>query len=303
VAIDEALIRAPVPPAPSALLWAACLYNHPLLVRAECLQAAGFEAMSVFAGDVEQEVRRLGSLAALRSELRSRSAHIACLDVYLGWHPSFDPAPLPGPTAGFMSATEQQMLAIASELEIDTISVAAPFGGRIARRAEVIDGLGAFTERAAACGSRVGLEISAGSQVGDLDIATALLDGVGHRGLGLILDTYNLARAKIAPDDLAALPAGSVSLIQLVDAAAEPVAERFEESLHHRQLPGNGELPLLAYLAAMARLGPLPMTGPEIFNDALTRMPSVAAAQACAAATSALLAQLPDAAGFDSDQR
>jgi sugar phosphate isomerase/epimerase len=276
---------------PRLLMWGGCLYNHPLLVRADCLRQAGFDAMSAFAGDVARERSRLGSLAAVRSELRRREAPIACLDVYLGWHPGFTTAGLSSAVASYLSAGEAELLEVAATLEIEAISAAAPIGGRHASVEQMIDGIGRFTDRAGRLGVRVALEISAGSQVGDLATARALLRGVERDNLGLLLDTYNLWRAGIKPEDLAGLSAEDVFYVQIVDAPLVPAADRYEESLHHRQLPGRGALPLLDYLRRIASLGPLPPLGPEIFNDDLTRMDAAQACAACFTATQQLLAK------------
>jgi hypothetical protein len=67
------------------------------------------------------------------------------------------------------------------------------------------------------------------------------------------------------------------------------VRDRFHDSLHHRELPGDGELPVLEYLQRMAARGPLPPVGPEIFNDRLVAMPAMEAALACAHAARRLI--------------
>jgi sugar phosphate isomerase/epimerase len=263
-------------------MWGACLHNHDLLVRAECLRPAGFDAMTAFVTDLAGAEAEHGSLAAVRRELAARDAPINCVDVYLGWYPGHDPEAVSGAAADLLRATEADVLRYASELGAGFVSLAAPFWGDPAPLPEVADALGAFTDRAAARGIRPHLEISNGSHVSTVAAALELLDAVGRPELGLVIDTYNISRAGGAPADLDPVPHAAIFQVQLVDGAREPVRDRFHDSLHHRELPGDGELPVLDYLRRIAAKGPLPAVGPEIFNDRLVALPALDVALASA---------------------
>ena len=266
-------------------MWGACLHRQDLLVRAECLRPAGFDAMTAFVTDLAECERRLGSLAAVRRELAARDAPVDCVDVYLGWYPGHDPAAVAGAASELLRATEDQVLRCAAGVGAEFVSLAAPFWGEPAPLQMVADALGDFTDRAAALGVRPHLEISNGSHVSTIGAAMELLEAVGRAELGLVLDTYNIARAGGAPADVDAVPLDWIFQIQLVDGALVPVRDRFHDSLHHRELPGQGELPVAEFVRRLAAKGPLPPTGPEVFNDRLAEMPPKRAASECAEVT------------------
>jgi sugar phosphate isomerase/epimerase len=270
-------------------MWGACLYNHDLLVRAECVRPAGFDVMTAFVTDLAKAEAEHGSLDAVRRELAVREARINCVDVYLGWYPGHDPAAIAGAASDLLRATERDVLRYASELGADFVSIAAPFWGERASLEAVADALGSFTDRAAALGVRPHLEISNGSHVSTVAAAMELITAVGRPALGLVLDTFNISRAGGQPADVDAIPLESIFQIQLVDGAREPVGDRFQDSLHHRELPGEGELPVADYVRRIAVKGPLPPIGPEIFSDRLVAMPAMEAAVAVADATRELL--------------
>lgn len=270
-------------------MWGACLHNHDLLTRAECLRPAGFDAMTAFVTDVAEAEAHWGSLAAVHRELTAREARVNCVDVYLGWYPGHDPEAVAGAAAELLRASESDLLRYASELGAEFVSLGAPFWGEPAPLARVVDALGSFTDRAAALGIRPHLEISNGSHVSTVALAVELLAAVGRPTLGLVLDTYNISRAGGVPADVDAVPHERIFQIQLVDGATEPVRDRFYDSLHHRELPGEGELPVEDFLRRIAAKGPLPPIGPEIFNDRLVAMPPLEAATACADATRAMV--------------
>lgn len=272
-------------PVSTLVMWGACLHREDLLVRAECLRPAGFDAMTAFVTDLAACERRLGSMEAVRRELAARDAPVNCVDVYLGWYPGHDPGAVDGAASDLLRATERDVLRYAAELGADHVSITAPFWGERAPLEIVADALGGFTDRAAAVGVRPHLEISNGSHVSTVAAAVELLDAVRRPTLGLVLDTYNITRAGGRPADVEVVPHEYIFQIQLVDGAREPVRDRFHDSLRHRELPGEGQLPVADYLRRIAAKGPLAPIGPEVFNDCLVAMPPQAAAARCAEVT------------------
>ncbi|MDQ2650736.1 MAG: sugar phosphate isomerase/epimerase [Actinomycetota bacterium] len=256
--------------------------------------------MTAFVTDVLPYVSDPG-LRRLRSEIEARGTRINCVDVYLGWYPGHDPASVAGEASPLLRATEHEVLGIAEALGAEHVSIAAPFAGEDAPIEQVIDSLGEFTRRASQRGIRPHLEISNGSKVSSVTTAMQLLDGVADPDLGIVLDTYNLIRAGGTPSDVDELPLDRVFQIQLVDGAEQPVGDRFYDSLHCRQLPGDGDLPVAEVVRRLRARGPLPPVGPEVFNDELASLSVAEAAERAAVTTRAFLASILDPATGGSD--
>lgn len=119
---------------------------------------------------------------------------------------------------------------------------AADFATAVARFA-------AFADRAAAHGIIAGLEFNAFSVVRTMAEGAAIVRAAG-RG-SLVLDTLHLMRGGGGAGDVAAL-ADPIGYAQLSDGPATiPDPDRWREAVGERMLPGEGDFPLAAILAAL----------------------------------------------------
>ena len=91
--------------------------------------------------------------------------------------------------------------------------------------------------------------------VGTLADAVAVVTEADRPNGAVLVDTLHLARSGGSPDDLAPRARRLLPYLQVADAPAEPPgrerAALRDEALHGRLLPGDGELPLGAALAAV----------------------------------------------------
>jgi sugar phosphate isomerase/epimerase len=265
------------------VLWAANVMNHPLLERAEAVEPGGFDSMSLFTADIDACTETTGwSLAKLRTELESHGGPVSAIDPYLGWYPGWDPSTVEGEAAALLKATEDDVLRFGNELAAPYLTIVAPFSGPDAEFDEIVESLGAFADNAARAGVRPHLEVVPTSKVADVATGLALVEAVDRDNLGLLLDTYNMARGGNDPNELDPVPIERVFQIQLADAAAEQLgADYFEDALHYRELPGDGGLEITDYMRRFAAKGELPPIGPEVFSDRLGAMSSLEASLEC----------------------
>jgi 4-hydroxyphenylpyruvate dioxygenase len=135
--------------------------------------------------------------------------------------------------------------------------------------------LHAMAERAAQRGLRVGYEALAwGRHVNRWRQAWDIVRRADHPALGLILDSFHTLAVG---DDLtglsATVPAEKLVFLQLADAPLLSM-DPLSWSRHHRLFPGQGELPVAAFLRevlAAGYAGPLSL---EVFNDEFRAAPS-----------------------------
>ncbi|RLS29339.1 MAG: sugar phosphate isomerase/epimerase [Planctomycetota bacterium] len=125
--------------------------------------------------------------------------------------------------------------------------------------------------RAADSGVRLALEFDARATFpNNLQSAVALVEDVGHPGLGLCLDWYHYSVGPSKPLDLRLLSAENLAHVQLSDIADVP---REMASDADRILPGEGAAPpddLLRRLAEISYAGGVAV---ELMNPALWRVP------------------------------
>lgn len=117
-------------------------------------------------------------------------------------------------------------------------------------RAAVIERFGALCDRAAPAGITVVLEFLPIFAVATLADAVGIVQEAARTNGGVLVDTLHLARSGGSPDDLTAV-AALLPYVQIADAPSTPAMSLRDEALHGRLLPGEGDLPLAATLAAV----------------------------------------------------
>ena len=137
-------------------------------------------------------------------------------------------------------------------------------------RAGVIASYARACEMAGQRGLRAALEPMPFRDVVTLADALEVIAAVDHPAAALLLDNHHLARSGGSPADLARVPSDLIPYAQICDAPAEPLGFTTEtlmqDALTRRCLPGDGALPLAAFVAALPAGTPLSV---EILTGAL----------------------------------
>ncbi|MFC0407364.1 sugar phosphate isomerase/epimerase family protein [Roseomonas elaeocarpi] len=241
---------------------------------------AGFDAVELWDRDVTGE---LGGPAGARGVLRGLGMQVTDYQVLL----NFD-----GTTQRAAKRAEAlELLERMAEVGAPMLVVSASFdehaGGSLARIAEDLDWI------AAAAGQRelrVAYEPMAWSRwVSTLPEAAALLARVNRPNLGLVVDSFHLLLRDRPVEEVAAIPAERIFLVQLADSALRPgerdlTAEAYmQQGRHARLLPGEGCLPVRALAEVLRGGGYAGPVGIEVFNDRLSAAdPAVVARDAMA---------------------
>ncbi|HUI17703.1 MAG TPA: TIM barrel protein [Alphaproteobacteria bacterium] len=127
--------------------------------------------------------------------------------------------------------------------------------------------LARLAERAMARGFRIGYEALAwGTHVKDWMAAWEIVRRADRANLGVVLDSFHICVRGNPLAGIAAIPGDRIALVQLADAPAI-VMDPLSLSRHHRCFPGEGDLPLTAYLDAVVRSGYRGPVSLEVFND------------------------------------
>lgn len=133
------------------------------------------------------------------------------------------------------------------------------------------DRLAELADLAAAAKMRVALEFMRFRAVTDLQSAMHLIQLAGRPNVQVLIDALHLARSGGTPEQVAALSPDSIALAQLCDAPAEaPPADLLaQEARTARLYPGDGALPLSAFLDALPDDVPLSIEVPNTVHEAL----------------------------------
>lgn len=122
-------------------------------------------------------------------------------------------------------------------------------------------------ERAAKRGLRVGFEALAwGRHIDDHRDAWEVVRRADHPNVGLILDSFHTLGRKIDPQSICRIPGDRIFFVQLADAPAIDM-DLLYWSRHFRNMPGEGDLAVGDFMAAVMATGYAGPISLEIFND------------------------------------
>ncbi len=134
-------------------------------------------------------------------------------------------------------------------------------------RRQTLDDLHLLGDLAASHGKRIAYEALAwGRHVSDHRDAWSLVRDLDHPAIGLTLDSFHTLARKIPVSSIGDIRPEKLFIVQLADA---PLLEMdyLNWSRHFRCMPGQGDLPLDDFAAALRRIGYQGLWSLEIFND------------------------------------
>jgi sugar phosphate isomerase/epimerase len=133
----------------------------------------------------------------------------------------------------------------------------------------------------AANGVRLALEFVPYTEVRTLAEARAVCERVGHDRIGVLVDTWHLARSGGTPADIADLAPHELACVQLADAAPRAADDLPDESRRSRLLPGDGVVDFPAVATALTKAGYDGPLGLEVLDSRLAAQSPEAVAEAC----------------------
>ena len=265
--------------------------HAPLRAKLELAEAGGFRGISLWPTDYLQARDEGLSDAAIRRLLADHRVEIAELDTLLTWLPGGQPAPgLSARERAAFGASAEQFFALADALGARSLNLAtAP--GLAPSFDTLVDRFGRVCEDAAAHGLLVVLEFLPFSEVRDAATAQRIVDAAGCANGGIMFDSWHHFRGGGDAAGIRALRGACVQGIQLNDAPAAPEADLVTASMTSRLAPGDGAIPLAAWLRELDATGCRAPVGVEVFSTALAALPPKELGRRLGDATRRVLAQ------------
>jgi sugar phosphate isomerase/epimerase len=259
-------------PLDDTFFWAGTLAHGTLEQRIEAAQAGGFRYLSMFPTDYRRAVERGLSDADILALHERAGVRLMTLDPYTRWLPRWSPpAKAPPERLEWVSFEEDEFFAIVETLELETITVNEAFGAHY-ELDEMIDAFAAVCDRAARSGTRVHLEFTPFSGIPDLDTAWRIVSAADRPNGGLAFDTWHYLRGTRDDALLEQIPGDRIYVVQINDAAAEPVGSLLNDTLNHRLMPGDGAFDLAGVLPIVARKDGVGPPGIEVLSQELWQL-------------------------------
>lgn len=220
---------------------------------------AGFDGVEIFENDFlvfDESPRQLGRI------VRDFGLEITLFQPFRDFEGM--PEPLRSRTFDRAERKFDLMQEMGTDLVLVCSNVSSAALGGLDRAAADFHELG---ERAAKRGLRVGYEALAwGRHINDHRDAWEIVRRADHPNIGLILDSFHTLARRIDVNSIRSIPKEKIFIIQLADAPKIDM-DLLYWSRHFRNMPGEGDLPVEAFMAAVAETGYDGYLSLEIFND------------------------------------
>jgi sugar phosphate isomerase/epimerase len=109
--------------------------------------------------------------------------------------------------------------------------------------------------------------------VNTLDAALTLAQDADQPNGGLAIDTWHMAKLGITPDDLRRIPRKYLTWVELSDGHFHNLDDPVDETVNHRNLPGEGEFDIAGYVEACRQIGYPGPWGVETLSEDLRSLP------------------------------
>ena len=227
--------------------------------KLQAIAAAGFRGVEIFESDLLSYNGTPADVAKEMSDLGLRA---------ITFQPFRDFEGMPDSQRQRTFDRAERKFDLMEELACDLLLVCSNVSpeslGGIDRSAADFRELG---ERAAKHGLRVGFEALAwGRHINDYRDAWEVVRRADHPAIGLVLDSFHTYARKTDLKPLHAIPGDRIFLVQLADAPWLDM-DVLNWSRHFRCFPGQGDMPLLDFMAAVQATGYQGDLSLEIFND------------------------------------
>jgi sugar phosphate isomerase/epimerase len=221
--------------------------------------------------------------AELSRYATDRGVAVGVLDGLLSWMPLTSrrlaerASPLPAVLEAARDLGAGHLNAVVVKTDLDTDGLA--------------DSLAQACDAAAAAGCAVMLEFSPIGGLPDLAAAWDLVQRADRPNAGILFDTWHFFRGTPDIGLLATIPSDRIMAVQISDVGAEVQGDLWQDTLHHRRLPGDGAADLDAVARTLTEMGALTRVGPEVISDELHALRPGVAARRAVAAVDALFAR------------
>jgi 4-hydroxyphenylpyruvate dioxygenase len=227
--------------------------------KLDAIAKAGFDGVEIFENDFlvfDESPRDVGRM------VRDYGLEITLFQPFRDFEGM--PEPLRSRTFDRAERKFDLMQEMGTDLVLVCSNVSSAAIGGVDRAAADFHELG---DRAAKRGLRVGYEALAwGRHINDHRDAWEIVRRADHPSIGLILDSFHTLSRKIDVNSIRSIPKEKIFIIQLADAPLIDM-DLLYWSRHFRNMPGEGDLPVLDFMRAVAATGYDGYLSLEIFND------------------------------------
>ena len=254
--------------------------RFPFRERVEAAARAGWKGMGFIPDDVDATAAKIGH-GEMERILAANNIKYVELEFLVDWHAE-------GERRKKSDELRERLLAIAEILGARNIKVGPALGQDVnhPRTEELVPDIPRMQEAfaglcrdAARRGTAIVLEIMPFGNVRTIEAGRAIVEGANQPNGGLLLDIWHMARGGIDYGEIANIPQRFVGSIELDDADEKVVGSLWEDTIHHRRLPGQGALDPQRFIRTVQKADYRGPWGVEILSASFRKLPLAEMAQ------------------------
>jgi sugar phosphate isomerase/epimerase len=280
------------------VFWPACVRLKPFREHVAAAAAGGFTSIAI-AAETVHELQDAGlSIRDIQRIAQDANVPIQHYDTLAAWAPIRVPPGASKEMRARFDVSLEESLELCEELGVTHILAAGGYPPDSVPLPRLIEGFADLCRRADKLGMWVDLEFMPILGLRDLATAWSIVGAVAASNSGLMIDTWHFAKSHSSLELLKSIDARYLRSFQVSDGyRSSRGRDLLEELLFYRRFPGEGELNVVAVLAAVYARGSLRQIGSEVFSHEANEMTALAAG----AHSGATLRRVMSTAGIPTD--
>lgn len=231
----------------------------PFKDRVEAAARTGFVGFGLHPDDVKATKEKIG-YAEMRRIIEANGIKYLECEFLVNWFET-------GEKRAKSDAMRAELFEISSELGLKDIKIGPGFHSEVADVPLMRHEFGKLCDEAARFGTDIVLEIMPWSNVRTIETAMGIVGGANRKNGGLLIDIWHMARGNIPYSDIRKIPSQFIKAVEIDDApAVPPVDDVWEDTIHWRELPGEGKLDVPAFLREIQAAGYRGVYGTEVLS-------------------------------------
>ncbi len=277
------------------VFWPASARVHGFRGHVEAARAGGFTSLAI-APETYLEALESGLTPQdMKAMAADAGAPLRYLDSLTDWAPIRVPAECSPELRARFDVSTDHSLRICEKLGLTSILAVAGYDRDTVEHSRLVDGFGRLCERVARYGYWVDLEFMPFWGLPNLADAWAIVGAVAPANAGILVDIWHFSKGDADLDLLRSLPDQYFAGVQVDDGRRSQIGRStFDDTVNHRNFPGEGEFEVVEILRIIAAKGQLRHVGPEVFSQEADALSAREAGRRSGDTTRAVL----DAAGI-----
>jgi len=233
------------------------LSPHSFRDRVEVAARAGFRGIGSSHADLVRNVAQYG-YAGIKAILDANDMRYFEIEALLDWFAD-------GDRRRRSDVVRDEMLRAAEKVGAYQIKIVGDLYGEWSI-AQMADAYRLLCMQAMSAGTRISLELLPFTNIKDLGSGLAVVGDPSIKNGGLLLDIWHINRGRIPYSQVAKLPGQFVAAIELNDGPQDIVEPLLTESVERRELCGEGDFDVPAFITSLAAVGYQGPFGVEILS-------------------------------------